>query len=60
MTYPEGRAVLEYIESLRAADGGLEVLNLREPHKTAQNSLTLLRRTATYDDPLDLREERLH
>ncbi|WP_416985425.1 hypothetical protein [Streptomyces sp. T028] len=56
MTYPEGRAVLRYLESLRGRDGGrMEILNLREPHRFAQNSTTLIRRTRDYTDPRDLR-----
>ncbi|MFD4831265.1 hypothetical protein ACFWPV_15630 [Streptomyces uncialis] len=56
MTYPEGRAVLRYLESLRSREGGrLEITNLREPHRVAQNSVTLLRRTRNYEDPDDLR-----
>lgn len=56
MTYPEGRAVLRFIESLRGPDGGrLEITNFCEPHKNAQNSLTLVRRVRDYVDPHDLR-----
>ena len=59
LTYPEGRSVLRYIESMRRIeDGRLEVLSLREPHKVAQNSLTLIRRTRNYIDPHDLRPDR--
>ncbi|MEU4895164.1 hypothetical protein AB0B12_20155 [Streptomyces sp. NPDC044780] len=58
MTYPEGRAVLRYLESLRARDNGrLEMLNLREPHRFGQNSTTLIRRTRDYVDPEDLRPQ---
>jgi predicted O-methyltransferase YrrM len=56
MTYPEGRAILHYIESLAGPDGGrLEITNLREPHKVAQNSTTLVRRVRDYTEPRDLR-----
>jgi predicted O-methyltransferase YrrM len=47
MTYPEGEAVLDYIaKTQRAHPGELEMLSLLEPHKLAQNSVTVLRRTA--------------
>jgi hypothetical protein len=56
MTYPEGRAVLRYLESLRGREKGrLEITNLREPHRHGQNSTTLIRRTRDYVDPEDLR-----
>lgn len=56
MTYPQGRAILAYINSLRAVEGGrLEITNLREPHRVAQNSTTLIRRIRDYVDPEDLR-----
>jgi predicted O-methyltransferase YrrM len=56
MTYPEGRAILHYIRSLAGPDGGrLEITNLREPHKVAQNSTTLIRRVRDYVEPRDLR-----
>jgi predicted O-methyltransferase YrrM len=56
MTYPEGRAVIRYIESLRGPEGGrLEVTNIREPHKVVQNSTTLIRRVLEYTEPEDLR-----
>jgi predicted O-methyltransferase YrrM len=46
MTYPEGEAILNYLAKIqRAHPGELEMLNLLEPHKLAQNSLTILRRT---------------
>ncbi|SBT65694.1 Methyltransferase domain-containing protein [Micromonospora sediminicola] len=46
MTYPEGEAILEYFaEVQRARRGELEIINLLEPHKLAQNSVTILRRT---------------
>lgn len=46
MTYPEGEAFLRYIAMLqRANPDELELVNLLEPHKLAQNSLTVLRRT---------------
>jgi predicted O-methyltransferase YrrM len=47
MTYPEGEAILDYIAKMqRRKPGELEVLNLLEPHKMLQNSLTVLRRTS--------------
>lgn len=55
MTYPEGRAVLRYLESLRGPEGRLEITNLREPHKVGQNSTTLIRRVRDYTEPADLR-----
>jgi predicted O-methyltransferase YrrM len=56
LTYPEGRAVLHYIRSLQGPEGGrLEITNLREPHRTAQNSTTLIRRIRDYTEPEDLR-----
>lgn len=59
MTYPEGRAVLDYVESLRHLErGSLEITNLLEPHKREQNSVTLVRRTRDYRDPIDLRANR--
>jgi Methyltransferase domain len=46
MTYPEGEAILEYLAALqRARPGELELINLLEPHKLGQNSVTVLRRT---------------
>jgi predicted O-methyltransferase YrrM len=57
MTYPEGRAVQHYLRSLAGPDGGLETLNLLEPHKNAQNSLTLLRRIRDFEDVVDLRPQ---
>lgn len=56
MTYPQGRAIQHYINSLRGPEGGrLEVTNLCEPHRVAQNSTTLIRRVRDYIDPEDLR-----
>jgi predicted O-methyltransferase YrrM len=47
MTYPEGEAILDYIADVQhARPGELEIVNLLEPHKLAQNSLTVLRRTS--------------
>ncbi|MCS7476769.1 class I SAM-dependent methyltransferase [Umezawaea endophytica] len=47
MTYPEGEAILDYIAKVqRRKPGELEVLNLLEPHKMLQNSLTVIRRTS--------------
>lgn len=46
MTYPEGEAILEYFATVqRARPGELELINLLEPHKLGQNSITVLRRT---------------
>jgi predicted O-methyltransferase YrrM len=46
MTYPEGEAILRYFAKRQAAlPGELEMVNLLEPHKLSQNSVTLLRRT---------------
>jgi predicted O-methyltransferase YrrM len=56
MTYPEGRAIQHYLNSLRGPEGGhLEVTNFREPHKTYQNSITLIRRIRDYVEPMDMR-----
>jgi hypothetical protein len=45
MTYPEGEAILRYIgEFQRSHPGELEMMNLLESHKLAQNSITVLRR----------------
>ncbi|MFI6084292.1 class I SAM-dependent methyltransferase [Streptomyces sp. NPDC051217] len=58
MTYPQGRAILEYAKSLAGPDGGkLEITNLREPHRFGQNSTTLIRRVRDYADPEDLRPQ---
>ncbi|HEX7304446.1 hypothetical protein [Lentzea sp.] len=47
MTYPEGEAILDYIAKVgRAKPGELEIVNLLEPHKMLQNSLTVIRRTS--------------
>ncbi|MGW5052574.1 class I SAM-dependent methyltransferase [Actinokineospora sp. NPDC004072] len=47
MTYPEGEAMLRYLARQREANPGeFEVVNLLEPHKLSQNSLTILRRTS--------------
>lgn len=47
MTYPEGEAVLDYIAKVqRSRPGELEIVNLLEPHKMVQNSLTVIRRTS--------------
>ncbi|MEU9924058.1 hypothetical protein AB0H51_22675 [Streptomyces griseoluteus] len=46
MTYPEGEAILRYLAGLqRSNPAELEVLNLLEPHKLRQNSVTMIRRT---------------
>ncbi|AUI61643.1 class I SAM-dependent methyltransferase [Amycolatopsis sp. BJA-103] len=46
MTYPEGDAILRYLAGIqRSKPGEMEIVNLLEPHKLAQNSLTVLRRT---------------
>ena len=45
MTYPEGEAILKYIAGFqRLHPGELEIVNLLEPHKLTQNSITMLRR----------------
>lgn len=47
MTYPEGEAILEYFAKVqRSRPGELEMVNLLEPHKLGQNSITVLRRTS--------------
>lgn len=47
MTYPEGEAFLRYLSAQQEArPGEFEVVNLLEPHKLSQNSLTILRRTS--------------
>lgn len=57
MTYPEGETILDYLAKVqRMRPGELEILNLLEPHKLAQNSLTVLRRTTagkprSYSEP---------
>lgn len=52
MTYPEGEAILRYIAGVqRARPGELEMLNLLEPHKLVQNSITVLRRTTAWKSP---------
>jgi len=67
MTYPEGEAILRYLAGLqRSKPGELEVINLLEPHKLRQNSVTMIRRSGVpapryagpggrvrYDDELD-------
>lgn len=47
LNYPEGDAVLRYIAKVQQSHPGeLEVVNLLESHKLAQNSVTILRRTS--------------
>lgn len=47
MTYPEGEAILDYITKIqRTKPGEMELVNLLEPHKMLQNSLTVIRRTS--------------
>lgn len=47
MTYPEGEGFLRYIVALqRSKPGQFEVINLLEPHKLTQNSITIIRRTS--------------
>jgi predicted O-methyltransferase YrrM len=47
MTYPEGEGLLRYLSALQRGDPGqFEVVNLLEPHKLTQNSITILRRTS--------------
>ncbi|GLZ27824.1 hypothetical protein Lesp02_00140 [Lentzea sp. NBRC 105346] len=56
MTYPEGEAIVDYIaDVLHAHPGELEMVNLVEPHKLTQNSLTVLRRTESRPAPLSSR-----
>lgn len=48
MTYPEGEAVLRYLTKVQQAHPGeMEIVNLLEPHKLTQNSVTVLRRTTS-------------
>lgn len=45
-TYPEGEALLRYIRGFQDKHPGeIEIVNLLEPHKLMQNSVTVLRRT---------------
>jgi len=47
MTYPEGEAIINYIRKIQQSrPGELELVNLLEPHKMLQNSLTVIRRTS--------------
>jgi predicted O-methyltransferase YrrM len=47
MTYPEGEAFLRYLSAQQnSSPDEFEVVSLLEPHKLAQNSLTILRRTS--------------
>jgi predicted O-methyltransferase YrrM len=47
MTYPEGEAFLKYLSVLQHKDPGeFEIVNLLEPHKLTQNSVTVVRRTS--------------
>ena len=51
MTYPEGEAILKYLAGFaRSHPGELEMVNLLEPHKLTQNSITVLRRTSGGQD----------
>jgi predicted O-methyltransferase YrrM len=51
LTYPEGAAILEYLKSCqRTQPGSFELVSILEPHKLAQNSITVLRRTDGYAD----------
>ena len=53
LTYPEGAAVLDSIRALqRTCPAGMEIVSLLEPHKLSQNSLTLIRKTTAYTDPV--------
>jgi predicted O-methyltransferase YrrM len=46
MTYPEGEGFLRYLEAQRQSrPGEFEIVNLLEPHKLTQNSITIVRRT---------------
>ncbi len=47
MTYPEGEGFLRYLDAQRQArPGEFEIVNLLEPHKLTQNSITIVRRTS--------------
>jgi len=49
LTSAEGAAVVDYIKALQASRSGqLEVISLVEPHKLAQNGVTMIRRTTRY------------
>lgn len=46
MTYPEGEGFLRYLAAQqRSRPGEFEIVNLLEPHKLTQNSITIVRRT---------------
>ena len=47
MTYPEGEGFLRYLATQqRSRPGEFEIVNLLEPHKLTQNSITVIRRTS--------------
>lgn len=47
MTYPEGESFLRYLAAQqRSRPGEFEIVNLLEPHKLTQNSITIVRRTS--------------
>lgn len=46
LTDPGGETVLEYIKSKSRANNDLELVSFWEPHKIAQNSLTIIRKVA--------------
>jgi predicted O-methyltransferase YrrM len=47
LTYPEGEAFLRYLSGLRERNPGeFEIVNLLEPHKLTQNSVTIVRKTS--------------
>ncbi|MEQ4304227.1 hypothetical protein ABNF97_23070 [Plantactinospora sp. B6F1] len=47
MTYPEGEGFLRYLAAQqRSRPGEFEIVNLLEPHKLTQNSITIVRRTS--------------
>ena len=49
MSYPEGEAILEYLRTIQQSKPGeMEIVNLLEPHKMAQNSITMIRRVDGY------------
>jgi len=54
LTDRHGEVVLDYIKTRMRVHNDLEIVSFCEPHKIAQNSLTIIRKTAiknrTYDD----------
>lgn len=50
MTYPEGEVPLEYLRKIQDAHPGeMEILNVLEPRKIMQKSVTILRRTSKHE-----------